>query len=136
MKLRKLTWVNWCEVIFGALVPTVVWVPGLALGLIGGLGAGVRHLQDVGPLILLIGGFCALVALWILLLCGSEQIVARPRLRIFVIGSGLLGYVAALWVIFAFAMSGLGWGSAPLWIVLFAPVVISFRYLSALLNLK
>ena len=128
---------NWLEVLIGALVPTLFWVPGLALGLIAGLGTGVHGLGDLGPLTLLLGGACALVALWTLLLFGPEQILVRHRLRLFIIGSGLAGYAATIGLaVMLFGGSPAGGPGWIGWMVLFAPTVVSLRYLPVLLRSK
>ena len=128
MKVRKLTWPRWVQLIFGAILPTIcfsVMLPwGFALAILQLFG----DRKDVRLLVWSAGGLGGLISLWLLILFGAEQICRFPALRWFSIITGFLGLGTASYLLV----------NTPLFslpaLALAGPVAVGLAYLPALLG--
>jgi hypothetical protein len=140
MKVRRLTVGNWVELVFGALLPTLFWGPGLLLGLVVSLSS-MNSLRALGAASALVGGLLAFAALWIVLLFGPEAVALRPRLRVFVLTAGVIGCLETLGlgrlVLFAgpsIPMPGFAGALPVVALLVLAPALVGLRYLGPLLR--
>ena len=154
MKLRPMIWVRWVELMFGAFLPTIFIVPFfvtlLGISLLGISVSGFSA-QVIPALLLVIIPMGAVVLLWLLILCGPEQINQRPILRWLTLTMDILGFAYVLlffvptlfieWkvvflrpVSFSFRtiVRGDDWRFLCMGVI--GPVIVGLRYLPALLR--
>ena len=153
MKLRRLTWINWFELLVGAMLPTwcfgigLIIMPAILLpSAVAGLRSGDYH-NSLGLIfycMLFIVGALALATLWLVILVGPEFVTQHWRLR-WIIGIALLlgavdgAYVLAITMpdeIGRIMSAQQGWGrlleQLLLFSVLLGPIGVTLRYLPAL----
>ena len=145
-----MTWGRWVELVFGAIIPTIVWggIAVIALGaaVAGFFGVSVSYgwvMKTVGLaalcsfLVPVVGG---LVAMWFLVLYGVEQVNHRPILRWF---SMLLGIVAVLFGVCMLVESRTwfvkdlmkdSWTTVLGTISIVGPMIVGLRYLPRLIR--
>lgn len=132
MTRRPMTWGRWLEIVCGAVLPTVLLVPWIALILIGGVIDGAMfHFswRDRGLWALYLMDLGAVASLWLLILFGPEQVMGRRVLGGFVFLAGIVGLSHGLRAIYQ-----CGFSFPPdRWIFFRAafigPVVVGLRYL-------
>ena len=150
MKCQPMTRVRWIELIFGAILPTIFLVPSMLYLLAFavstfGMPTGNKAYVGVGMSFI---GVVAVLALWLLVLLGSDQVNRYPAFRGFILIAGILGLADALFVIAVVIPSWVGLFTndiAITWkymledersisLILVGPVVVGLRYLPRLLK--
>ena len=94
MKLRRLTPLNIVEVIFGALIPTLLFAPLCLFGLWTGLRV---QLDFIYLLVYSVFPLLALVTLWTVLLVGPQAVMRKPVFRWYAVLSLLAGVGCTIW---------------------------------------
>ncbi len=88
MSVQEFNWKRWLELVTGAILPTLFLVPPMVL--LAWEGWRFMGLFSL-PVLLALGGIGAVAALWLLILCGTEQVAQRPRLSASVVICGGIG---------------------------------------------
>lgn len=143
--MRKLSPVQWVELVVGAGLPTAVFGPFLCLGLFGMTVTALSALLGRSTMtrmswwamgIMALGeviGLAALGSLWLVILMGPQAVCRRPTLRWFAVCSGVLGILTvALLFVKTYAPA---YPLLNIWLyLLVGPAVVGLRYLLVLLK--
>ena len=149
MVLRKLTWINWIEVLVGATLPTIFlgrfawgWFVTNVYFLMAAM-FGTADLPVVNSAfgVLLSGIWVGAIALlWVLPLMGVEWINRHPVIRWVTVVCDVVGSVfgiVLLWgMVFWKLTNGrqFSWHEHGIWLTLIGPIALGFRYLPALIR--
>ncbi len=140
---------KWGEFIFGPILATVVILPILLMLFFISAISGPPDVTASDSLIRLafwLGcfiGMVAIISLWLVVLMGPVRIIRRPFLRWYVITTGILGLLAAVWIVGFYTVqfvlhraepkSNFLWVFVPM-LFLAGPVAVGLRYLPRLLK--
>ena len=138
MTIRRLTWINWVELLFGVLLPGVTLGPFFALAaVIGPLTlATSERAREAAPvsialILCALFGLLSLACLGAVILVGPAAIHRKPTWRFGALLLGSVGLAVGGWAVKASLSFG---QAAPIGFVLFgAPVVVGTRYFLALI---
>jgi len=151
MKLQRMTWGRWVELLFGAL-PTLFWICcfsiyGVYFGgfLLWTYGMGsIPHPSGIpsfiGLAIALILGivvaFVAIASLWITVLFGIEVINRHPFLRWSTIVSWILGIGLSFWIFFEemLPMHKFNYDYLKTFVLFIGPASVGLKYFPKLLE--
>jgi len=143
MALRRLTWVNWIEIIFGAVLPTMFFG---SLAIVWLVGAGSRGFlfSEVTVTLFSAIGLAALAFLWLLLLMGPAYVNQHPVIRWLTLATGSAGIALGILMIYGGFTeatrqtgnvgSALTWQKSGGWMLLLGPVIVGSRYLPSLIK--
>ncbi|MBI3996421.1 MAG: hypothetical protein HY352_02055 [Candidatus Omnitrophica bacterium] len=129
--MRKLTWINWLELLLGALPATLFFGPATVLLLIGVVPHVWGDVDAIGIVLLGIGALACMAALWMVILAGPAWIKQRPVIRWAVIVAGIvgIGFTSFMLMLTVRRPSDL-----HIVVILGGPIVVGLRYLPSLLR--